>query len=403
MLDDIKPPVGGEDTSSEASPIHKKGDDTTLMPNDKQIKAKTPQQKKWWHIFSYRHTHLSNLQWALLMLGMLILIVASAFGVYKLYKHITYQTPQQKQQAAAKKELPKPTTEPSRLTGLQVDPQINKRPVTGVMIENSPDARPQSGLNDAGLVFEAIAEGGITRFLALFQDTGPDYIGPVRSARPYYLDWVLTFDASLAHVGGSPDALGQIKSEGVRDLDQFANSGAYQRISSRYAPHNVYTSTTALDGLNQQKGFTSSSFTSWDRKPDQKLPTPTAKSIDFAVSGYLYSPHYDYDAASNSYLRSEGGQPHKDDRSGQQINPKVVIALVLNYSVAGDGIHSIYQTTGSGHMYVFQDGFVTEGTWQKNDRKSQYTFTDASGKPIKFNAGKTWVTMVNSNGAVTYK
>src|SRR5262249_15833287 len=135
----------------------------------------------------------------------------------------------------------------STLSGLPVDPAVNQRPVTGVMIENSVQARPQSGLNQAGVVFEAIAEGGITRFLALYQDTTPDNVGPIRSARPYYEQWALGFDAGYAHVGGSPEALNDIKAWGVRDLDQFYNSGSYHRISSREAPHNVYTGITTLN------------------------------------------------------------------------------------------------------------------------------------------------------------
>src|SRR5581483_6348891 len=114
-----------------------------------------------------------------------------------------------------------PTTVASTLTGLPVDPSVNKRQVTAVMIENSLDARPQSGLDQAGIVFEALAEGGVTRFMALFQDTQPDYIGPVRSARPYYIQWLLGYDAAYAHVGGSPDALNDITAWHVKDLNQF--------------------------------------------------------------------------------------------------------------------------------------------------------------------------------------
>jgi hypothetical protein len=159
-------------------------------------------------------------------------------------------------------EVPKPpqknlargpqTTVASPLTGVQVPPELAKRPVTGIMIENSIYARPQSGIQDAGVVFEAIAEAGITRFLTLYQDAKPQYIGPVRSLRPYYIDWAGSFDASIAHIGGSPDALKRIRNGG-KDLDQFFNSGSYWRQPTREAPHNVYTSFKLLDRLNRQK------------------------------------------------------------------------------------------------------------------------------------------------------
>ena len=152
-------------------------------------------------------------------------------------------------------EVPKPTTEASNLTGLKVPIGTNKRPVTAVMIENSPDARPQSGLRDAGVVFEAVAEGGITRFLALFQDTKPDYVGPVRSARPYYVRWMLGFDANYAHAGGSGKALAMIRELNVRDIDHGANGSRFDRVSSRYAPHNLYTSIDRLLAAGKERGY----------------------------------------------------------------------------------------------------------------------------------------------------
>lgn len=299
------------------------------------------------------------------------------------------------------------TTVASPLTGVQVSPELAKRPVTGIMIENSPDARPQSGIQDAGVVYEAIAEGGITRFLTLYQDAQPQYIGPVRSLRPYYLDFGVPFDAGIAHVGGSPDALAQVRN-GLKDLDQFFNSGSYWRQSTRAAPHNVYTSFALLDALNKSKGYTTSKFTSFPRKKDAKLTTPTAKSIDLAISSYSYNVHYDYDATSNTYLRSEGGAAHAattsaPDKTGQQLHPKVVVALIMGYGIMADGQHSDYTTTGSGTAYVFQDGGVTQGTWSKAGRTSQFVFTDASNKPIKLDAGQTWFTALGAPSMVSYK
>lgn len=298
-------------------------------------------------------------------------------------------------------EPPKPTVYHSQLTGLEVSKEQSELPVTGVMIENSPDARPQSSLYDAGVVFEAIAEGGITRFLVLFQEAKPTYIGPVRSVRPYYLDFLGAFDAPIAHAGGSGQALAEIRAQGIKDLDQFANSGAYQRVSNRFAPHNLYTSRDQLLNLQTSKGWGTSSFTGFTRKEEKKSDTPTAKSIDFSISAFLYNPHFDYDTATNSYLRSEGGKQHVDEKAGKQINPKVVVALVMSHHY--EGIYSVYGATGSGKAYFFQDGTVTVGTWEKPDRKTQFTFKDANGAVQGLNPGQTWVSIVASADAVTYK
>ena len=302
-----------------------------------------------------------------------------------------------------KVEKPKPVPIFSPLTGVAVTKEQSELPVTGIMIENSPDSRPQAGLNEAGVVFEAIAEGGITRFLTLWQESQPDYVGPVRSVRPYYLDWLQGFDAAIAHVGGSAEALAKIRSEGVKDMDQFFNTGPYRRVNNRYAPHNVYTSLPALVDLQKSKGWTKSSFTSFPRKIEKPSEAPTARSVDIVVSGALYNVHYDYDLASNSYKRVLGGKPHLDERSKAQLSPKVVIAMVIPYSIHADRIHSVYQTLGSGTTYIFQDGNFTQGTWTKTSAKAQIIFNDAAGKPIPLNAGQTWVTATSIANNVTYK
>lgn len=310
-----------------------------------------------------------------------------------------------KPKPAPAKVAPKPQPKPilSPLTGLPVTAEQQVRPVTAVMIENSPDARPQSGLKDAGIVFEAIAEYGITRFMALFQEANPANVGPVRSARPYYIDWALAFDANYAHVGGSPDALQKITAIGIRDLDQFYNSGAYWRISQRFAPHNVYTSLDKLVEAGNNRGYTKSTFTPLPRK-EKETPAkvPAAKSIDFAISSAFYNVHYDYQPTTNSYSRVMGGSPHTDNESGAQIAPKVVIALAMPYSLMSDGYHSMYQTVGSGNMLVFQDGVVTPGTWSKADPKAAFEFKDNAGAALKLNPGQTWITALGDISQATY-
>jgi hypothetical protein len=201
--------------------------------------------------------------------------------------------------------------------------------------------------------------------------------------------------------------LSEVRSGSFRDLDQFFNGNYFVRVSSRAAPHNVYTSFDQLDKLNQLKGYTSSKFTSFQRKKDAKLTTPTAKSINLAISGYSYNVHYDYDATSNTYMRSEGGAAHvatvsATDKTGQQLHPKVVIALIMDSGIDADGQHTDYTTTGSGTMYVFQDGGVTQGTWNKAGTTSQFVFTDASNNSIKFDAGQTWFTVLGASNMVSY-
>lgn len=300
----------------------------------------------------------------------------------------------------------KSNTVASPLSGVQVAPALAKLPVTGVMIENSDEARPQSGLSQAGVVFEALAEGGITRFLALYQEGQPSSIGPVRSARPYFIDWLLPFDAAYAHVGGSPAALSEIQSDNVRDMNQFYNGSSYTRISSRQAPHNVYTSMSSLRSLEQSKGWTTSNFVSFPRKSDNPSKSPTATTINMNPSGPDMAVNYVYDAKLNSYKRSEGGAPMIDANTGKQLEPKVVIAIVVPWTNgpldASGAYYTDYSDIGSGTAYVFQDGIVTQGVWSKSSPTSQIQFTTTSGSPIKLNAGQTWITAIGSSSEVSY-
>lgn len=343
-------------------------------------------------------------QWIAVCSVAMVLILSAGTGWALTRKH---NTPTPKKTVAVKATPAAPTLTYSDLSGLPItDASLNKKPVTAVMIENSTDARPQSGLSQAGVVFEAQAEGGVTRFMALYQDTTPTNVGPIRSARPYYVQWALGFDAAYAHVGGSPDALSDITSWGVHDMNQFYNGNSYHRISTRPAPHNVYTGIDTLNQLESSKGYTST-FTGFPRAAKAApMAQPTASTINLNVSGPLYNPEFVYNATTNSYDRSTDGTPDTDANTGKQLSPTVVIAIVLPLSRgaldASGAYYSDYNVLGSGTAYVFQNGGVTTGQWHKNDNASQITFSDASGKTIPLNRGQTWVTAVSAASQVAY-
>ena len=362
--------------------------------------AGAPPQKRW-----YQWRPQGRKQWIITGAVAAALLAGGGFAIWHFTHHAKPAAAPKK--AAVKKLTPPPAPIYSTLSGLQItDAGLNKKPVTAVMIENSIDARPQSGLADAGVVFEAQAEGGVTRFMALYQGTTPNNVGPVRSARPYYVQWALGFDAAYAHVGGSPDALSDITAWHVKDMNQFYNGNYYHRVSSRASPHNVYTGIDTLNSLESSKGY-SSSFTGFPRASKEAASAqPAASSIDLAISSATYNPHYDYDAAANAYKRSEGGDVHIDANSGQQLEPKVVIAIVVPLTRgtldASGAYYSDYNVLGSGAAYIFQNGGVTVGQWHKSDNASQITFTDASGATIPLNRGQTWISAVSAAAQVKY-
>lgn len=371
-------------------------EDTQLASENNDTQNSEPKKsRKFWS------KNLTKKQKIILIVLLIVILLGLLFAAWKWKSRKMPAT--NNEPVAVKEEEPIATTEPSKLSGREVALDVNKRQVIGVMIENSPDARPQSGLRDASVVFEAVAEGGVTRFMALFQDTQSDYIGPIRSARPYYIDWVLGFDGAYAHVGGSGDALQAIKTLGVKDLDQFSNPAPYQRVNNRYAPHNVYSSTPQLAELADSKGWKESNFTGFTAKADGPAEVPSIRAIDVNMSGFLYNPHWDYDQASNSYVRSQAGKPHTDEKSGQAIAAKTVIVMVTSKGLMADRYHTSYATNGSGTAYIFQDGIMVEGTWTKKDSKSQIVFQDAAGKEIAFNAGQRWITVVGAPTDVVAK
>ena len=292
----------------------------------------------------------------------------------------------------------------SPLTGVRVNNKAaTKRVVRAVMIENSPDARPHSGLAEADVVYEAIAEAGITRYAVLYQQGEPKLIGPVRSLRPYFVDWIAPYDAAIAHVGGSAKALRMVRDGSHRDIDQFFNPGAYWRASDRYAPHNVYTSSAKLIDLAKAKKYTASSFKSFARVDEKASTSPDATRVKINFSSPQYATEYRYDKKRNTYTRYLAGELHKDREKGT-ITPKVIVALnVKQQTVSEDGTREAITTTGTGQATVFQNGTATKVTWRKKTSKAPLELIKGD-ESFELVRGMTWIAAVpTSGGSVSWK
>lgn len=356
-----------------------------------------PKHKLWAKVKSWVKTHRTR---TYLIVGAVLIAIAGATA----WAILSRPLPEVKTVYVPPKPKPKPVYY-SPLTGLKVKNQAaTAMPVTAIMIENSPDARPQSGLKQAGVVYEAIAEGGITRFLTLHQQDKPQLVGPVRSLRMYYVDWLAPYQASVAHVGGSRESLNEIRNGSYRDIDQFFNAGSYWRATDRWAPHNVYTSFAKLDALNKQKGYKTSKFKGFARTDGKPAKKPGATKIAINFSSPLFNTAYTYDKKHNRYLRSQAGEPHVDREDGQ-IAPSVVIALKIDMSlVLQDGYREDIKTTGSGEAVIFQNGTAKKAVWHKPSRKAQLSFTDKKGKAIPLVRGQTWIAAIpNNSGSVTWQ
>ena len=288
------------------------------------------------------------------------------------------------------------------LDGTKVDPEKATRHPLAIMVENHSQARPQVGLEKASIIYEAITEGGITRFLVVYGPYDADKVGPVRSARTYYLDWVSEFNAFYGHCGGNYDALEKIKTDNILDLDQFSvGEKAYWREpeSGKAIEHTMFTSTDKLYQVAKenkwpQKGdFITLKF----REPIEKAMRTAGQKITIPFSSAAYEVIWQYDLASNTYLRSMGGEPHRDRISGGQLAASNIIIQQMERWEAPTMINEPgwgMKTVGEGVAKVFVEGKEIDGTWEKTERTARTIFYDDQGKEISFVPGQFWIEIV---------
>ncbi len=291
------------------------------------------------------------------------------------------------------------------LDGTKVEQSDVKHPIA-IMVENHTQARPQAGLDKASIVYEAVAEGGITRFMAIFGCSSADKVGPVRSARTYFVDWAREYNAFYAHAGGAQNALTKIVEDGILDLNHNATA-FWRQKDGRALEHTLYTSIPHLYQYAQARGYSEKAddtLRQWQfKKEDEASMRPAEEKIyEVNFSSALYNTQWKYDPATNSYLRLLAGQPHKDEISGEQLKAKnVVIATYSRRAVqsAGKTVYD-FTVTGSGEAKILRDGVVITGTW-KREGKERTLFYDSNGREVQFNPGQTWIQVINPDGGST--
>jgi hypothetical protein len=306
----------------------------------------------------------------------------------------------------------------------------------GIMVENHAEARPQSGLSGADVIYEAVAEGGITRFLSVFYCQTAEEVGPIRSARTYFLDFISEYGASplYVHVGGAnqdgpADALTQIENYGwaeVNDLNQFSIGFPtfwrdYDRLGHPAATeHTMYSTTEKLlqfaatsrklkvedeNGISWAKGFTPYSFKE-DALISQR-PSSQTIHLEFWTTDASYAVDWIYEPIANIYKRNNGGIAHIDRNNGKQLTAKNIAVLYMLQTHANDGYennqHLLYKTKGTGRANIFMDGKQVVGTWRKDTRTARTLLFDNTGSPIKFNRGTIWFEILPTDGIVTVK
>ncbi|MCL5069719.1 MAG: DUF3048 domain-containing protein [Actinobacteria bacterium] len=304
-------------------------------------------------------------------------------------------------------------------SGLEISDKIlNSRPIV-VMIENTPDARPQSGLINADIVFEVVDEGGITRFVAVFSSYDAALVGPVRSSRPYYAEIARGLDPVYVFWGTATQFYKIIEMLGLNYFSPLGDQTGYSNIvanlavngidskrdPSRVSPHNAYTFTPRIKELAKKLGYSLEGGQSpllfkldasgLERGDISKI------TVDFSSSQYI--TEFNYDSESNTYVRSVAGSPSIDRESGKQITLNNIIVMVTDIVNSGDKAgHMIVRTTQQGNAYYFFDGKVLEGTWSRYSALKPYKFKDKNGNTVLFNRGKTWIAVVSGVERLNY-
>lgn len=338
------------------------------------------------------------------------MVAGAVVGGIALAKHLNKIDEPKTAQDGNNEETPAPEVNYAPLTGAPIDtPIAANTPVISVMIPQSTQYRTQSGLADAEIVYEAIANGGVPRLMALYQANQPALIGPVRSLRLHYIDLFMPYQASIAYSGAADYVLSAVS--GKRDIGANKAPSAYYREPQNGRPYEytMYTTFEKLATANKNKGYTSSNFTAWPRSDEPTGCKDAASSdckanrINLGVSQGVYNVIYNYDAASKTYKRSWGdGQAHKDREKGQ-LAPSVVIAMRTSQRQISTEREEI-TLTGTGEAVIFQNGQAISAKWSKDGQSAMLKFHDAStGSEIVLARGQTWVSLIPNNNKIEWR
>lgn len=290
------------------------------------------------------------------------------------------------------------------LTGLPIEPeQVSLRPFA-VMIDNMASARPQSGLINADIVYEMPAEGGITRYLAIYHHQSNDKIGPVRSARSYFIDKAIELNAVFIHCGGSPEALKDIPKLKVDSLNEMNGEKNFWRSRDRKAPHNLYTSTKLAHEVMDTKKLSnekwSSNFIFSESFLD--LDGKITKGLVFDYK-HNYKAGYEYDEKQKLYYRTINGVRLKDKETDAEVSTVNIIVEKVSSKVVDSIGRLDLSNIGSGRGYYITGGKLIEIEWAKDSRQGKTKYTDLKGNVIKLNKGNTWVQVVPDYATIEIK
>jgi hypothetical protein len=308
--------------------------------------------------------------------------------------------------AVEKSAPPAPTATIWPLTGLPGE--ATERPAVAVKIENSPEARPQTGLEDADLVWEEIVEGGISRYIAVWNSMLPAEIGPIRSIRPMDGNIVAPLHGLMVCSGGKAPFIATARDVGLQVLSMDGGNAGFYRVKTRPAPHNVYADPADFlaqaDEEHSAPPVPQFTYAATAGTASAGVAGKATGKITLDMSGAAH-PNWEWDAAAGTWLRSEGERP-AESASGARLSATNVVAMKVAVRTAqgrdpaGNSIPESI-VIGSGTGFVATDGKILHVTWSKESADQVPALTDDAGSPVTLAPGKTWVELVPESGSWT--
>lgn len=284
----------------------------------------------------------------------------------------------------------------SNLDGSNINNETVLETPIAIIIENYAPIRDQQlGLEDALIVYETLAEGGITRFLAIYGNNSIPKIGPVRSARPYFINWAEEVSAIFVHIGGSNSALENLKvSKKVFDIDEYTENNVIWRDDQYSAPHNAFVSTEEVTDYAIENQYYNKINKSRFKFKELEKNTGDIHLIKIPFSITPYDVKYKYNTETGLYDRYNGEDRH------HKISPANIIVQFTEQKVLDNEGRLQIQTSGGGNMLVFLDGKVIGGKWEKTDGFTK--FFNEKEEEIELNQGQTWIEVVPNKLIVNY-
>ncbi|HOF02657.1 MAG TPA: DUF3048 domain-containing protein [Atribacterota bacterium] len=280
---------------------------------------------------------------------------------------------------------------------------FDQRPLA-IMIDNANNSRPQSGLDKANIVYEVLAEGGITRFLAIFATQDAGKVGPIRSARPYFITKALEHNAIYVHAGESPDAAIFIKEERIDDINELVHYQPFWRIPERKPPHNLYASTEQLRGEAKRLGYiemVNRGDYQFEIDSKEQLTGKEVQKIDIRYNAN-YTVSYKYNPEIQRYIRFINNEPHIDQETGQQLQVKNLVIQHSDKKILDSEGRLAVDFIGKGTGIIIYNGRSEEITWSKESLRSKTFFYNKEGNRLAIQPGNVWIQVIHPDTEVNY-